>query len=122
MRGTVAKRLRKEVISKRKTYKQLKKEYMHHETKVWFKRTKRQIRLAITVLFVVLSISSFAQKQHKIDTTLLPKTKDTTVYLSLKMPVQNWNFLLNLIKTSDEKPSTIKSFTEFIMSNLKENK
>lgn len=77
----------------------------------------------ILISSVLFSTVCFAQKQHKIDTSLLPKvkdtTKDTTIYLSLKMPVQNWNFLLSVIKTSDEKPSTIKSFTEFIMTNLK---
>lgn len=121
MRNKVAKKLRKQSRKTGESYDFLKKQHKHVETKVWIMKTKRQMRLAICILFVLFSTSCFAQKKIKPDSTLHVHKKDSIINLKLVMPVQDWNGLLQLIKTADEKPSTIKAYTEFIMNNLKKD-
>ena len=73
------------------------------------------MKKAFLVAAILISLTARGQKK---DSTIV---KDTSVHLFvLVMPSANWQQLIALIKTSDEKPSIIKAWVEFITINARE--
>lgn len=69
------------------------------------------MKRVLLILFIALSFSVAAQTKPVADTSKL---------FYLVMPAPNWEALLTLIKTADEKPSVINQWLQIIAGNVKE--
>lgn len=77
----------------------------------------------LVILLLILSLTAYPQKKQRSDSSAkLPSQVDSSrvpKYYSLMMPVEDWNGLLEILKTADRSQQTINLWLRTIVSGLK---